>query len=74
MRNLLKVTQQNPNPMPATYTETLATGLCLEMIYIQGGSFLMGGEERDNEKPIHKVHLSDFTWLSTPLPRRSGKR
>ncbi len=31
-----------------------------EMIFIKGGSFLMGGYQYDDEKPIHEVKLNDF--------------
>ncbi|MEZ4829454.1 MAG: formylglycine-generating enzyme family protein [Bacteroidia bacterium] len=33
-----------------------------EMIFIKGGTFDMGSEKYDNEKPVHKVTVSDF-WL-----------
>ncbi len=31
-----------------------------DMIYVQGGTFLMGSNESDDEKPIHKVYVKDF--------------
>lgn len=31
-----------------------------EMVYVQGGTFNMGSNESDDEKPIHPVTLSDF--------------
>jgi formylglycine-generating enzyme required for sulfatase activity/actin-like ATPase involved in cell morphogenesis len=37
----------------------LGDGVILEMIYVPGGSFKMGGSER-NEQPIHMVTLSPF--------------
>jgi formylglycine-generating enzyme len=36
--------------------------LTFKMIAIEGGIFDMGSEDDDNEKPIHKVQLSDY-WL-----------
>ena len=42
------------------FTET-AAGLSLEMIAIQGGSFMMGSEDGgSDEKPVHEVTVSDF--------------
>ena len=35
-------------------------GIDIEMIFIEGGSFMMGSEEYDNEKPIHRVDLDGF--------------
>jgi formylglycine-generating enzyme required for sulfatase activity len=32
----------------------------VEMVYIKGGTFQMGGNEYDREKPIHSVTLSSF--------------
>lgn len=32
----------------------------IEMIYVQGGSFMMGNNENDECKPIHKVTLNDY--------------
>ena len=45
------------------HTETLAGGLSFDMIYVEGGRYLMGSEEevaRGNEKPVHEVNLSSF--------------
>ncbi|MFN0203552.1 MAG: formylglycine-generating enzyme family protein [Bacteroidia bacterium] len=33
------------------------------MIKVEGGTFDMGSNERENEKPIHKVRLDDF-WMA----------
>jgi formylglycine-generating enzyme required for sulfatase activity len=42
------------------FTET-ASGLNLEMILVQGGTFNMGSDNGEtNEKPVHAVTLSDF--------------
>ncbi len=42
--------------------KTSATGKILEpdMVTVQGGSFTMGGNENDNEKPLHNITLSSF--------------
>jgi formylglycine-generating enzyme required for sulfatase activity len=38
----------------------LGTGVDLEMVYVPGGSFLMGSNEVSYEQPIHQVTLSAF--------------
>ncbi|GEM_PF-1326705 len=51
---------------PQNFTEILSgKGLFsksveLEMIYIPGGTFMMGSNESDNEKPIHQVTVKPF--------------
>jgi len=47
-------------PRHENFIERLGKGVELEMIAIPGGSFQMGSNERDNEKPIHRVTLSPF--------------
>ena len=42
------------------YTETIAKGITFTMLPIQGGSFMMGSNESDNEQPIHPVTVPDF--------------
>jgi formylglycine-generating enzyme required for sulfatase activity len=41
-------------------TETLHDGITLEMIKIPAGSYLMGSDEDDSEKPQHQVNLQEF--------------
>ncbi len=45
----------------ADFTET-AFGMNLEMVYVEGGTFRMGGTEAayDDEKPVHEVTLNGF--------------
>jgi formylglycine-generating enzyme required for sulfatase activity len=38
-----------------------------EMVFVQGGTFRMGSEESDNEKPPHEVRVSDFFIGKYPL-------
>jgi formylglycine-generating enzyme required for sulfatase activity len=47
-------------PSDMNFIEDLGNGVKLIMMAIPGGSFLMGSEEYDNEKPIHQVTLSPF--------------
>ncbi|NER37233.1 MAG: formylglycine-generating enzyme family protein [Oscillatoria sp. SIO1A7] len=45
------------------FTEDLGNGVMLEMVFIPGGSFMMGspdGEGRDSERPQHRVTVPDF--------------
>jgi len=39
----------------------------LEMILVEGGVFQMGGTEYEDEKPIHKVHISTLYMGSYPV-------
>ena len=42
------------------FTEKLSEAVSFEMIYVEGGIFMMGGQDdevRNNEKPVHKVTL-----------------
>ena len=41
------------------YTETVAS-LNLEMVAVKGGTFKMGSNKSDDEKPIHTVTVPDF--------------
>ena len=44
----------------SNYTET-ASGLNVEMVFVEGGTFQTGGNDgNSNEKPLHSVTLSDF--------------
>lgn len=38
-----------------------------EMIYVEGGSFMMGSDEDDSEKPIHQVMLNSFFLQKTQV-------
>ena len=43
----------------ANFTEN-HDGLGLDMVFVEGGTFQMGSNENDGEKPVHQVTLSDF--------------
>ncbi|MEM0980406.1 MAG: SUMF1/EgtB/PvdO family nonheme iron enzyme [Cyanobacteria bacterium P01_H01_bin.58] len=50
-----------------TRTIDLGNGVNLELVYVPGGNFLMGSPEseegsRDNERPLHRVTVSDL-WM-----------
>ncbi len=52
------------------YTEDLGGGVCLEMVAIPGGKFMMGtprGEGRDSEKPQHEVTVQPFFMGKYPI-------
>ena len=38
-----------------------------DMVFVEGGRFLMGSEENDLEKPIHEVTVSDFHMGKYPV-------
>jgi eukaryotic-like serine/threonine-protein kinase len=42
------------------FTENLENGVNLEMVFVPGGSFTMGSEEYDTEKPRHVVMVPSF--------------
>ena len=47
--------------------ETLPGGIKLEMVAIPAGSFMMGSNEYDSQKPIHKVTLKEFYLGQYPV-------
>ncbi|MCD4818902.1 MAG: SUMF1/EgtB/PvdO family nonheme iron enzyme [Candidatus Cloacimonetes bacterium] len=40
------------------------------MVFVQGGTFQMGGEDFDDEKPIHSVTLDDFFIGKYPVTQK----
>jgi formylglycine-generating enzyme required for sulfatase activity/uncharacterized protein YkvS len=44
--------------------EDLGKGIILEMVEIPAGSFMMGGNQNDDEKPIHKVTIKNSFLMS----------
>jgi len=46
-------------PQNQNYTEKIAN-LAFDMIFVEGGTFTMGSNEKEKEKPTHEVILSDF--------------
>lgn len=57
--------QSNQSP-PASSSETTAPAS--EMIYFEGGTFLMGSEEGlPNEAPVHKVEIKPFYIDKSPV-------
>ncbi len=50
-----------PAPAPAQVVQTATTcSYCPEMVVIPAGSFTMGSNENDNEKPPHSVTIKSF--------------
>lgn len=43
------------------------------LIFVQGGTFQMGSNEYDNEKPIHSVTVSDFYIGKTEVTQKEWK-
>jgi formylglycine-generating enzyme required for sulfatase activity len=46
----------------------------LHMVELAGGTFWMGSEETDAEKPRHRVTVSDFAMMQTPVTRGLFRR
>ena len=52
---------QRSRPAKAEYfREALSSNVFLDMVSIPGGSFQMGSDEYDSEKPIHSVTIAPF--------------
>jgi formylglycine-generating enzyme required for sulfatase activity len=58
---------KSPTPRPQILTETLPGNIKLEMIKILAGSFTMGSDEYDGEKPKHQVKLQEFYLGKYPV-------
>jgi len=61
-----EIIQQTPG-RARYYREDLGNGVYLDMVYIAGGSFLMGAPESEHqtskdERPLHQVTVPDF-WM-----------
>ncbi len=62
-----------PQTYPHIYTETLTPDLSFEMIFIEGGKFLMGGQDEkafDNEKPVQEVQVPSFYIGKYPVTQQ----
>ncbi len=62
-----------PSPMLKLHPTLSLSTLEENMISIQGGEFLMGSEEYDDEKPIHKVKLDNFELCRYPVSQQLWK-
>lgn len=49
------------------FTETLKKDISFTMCPVAGGSFMMGSDEYQNEKPKHRVELTDFYMCEHPV-------
>ena len=64
-----------------SFTETLKEGTSFDMIWVEGGSFLMGNREEDAESyelPVHEVHDLRFLYWEVsgdpgPIPGNYGR-
>ncbi len=52
---------------PQTLIETLTNGIQLEMVILPAGTFTMGSDENDSEKPKHQVTLKQFAIGKYPV-------
>ena len=61
----------SPSPQisqsPSSFIETLPGNIKLEMVKIPAGSFTMGSDENDDEKPKHQVKLKEFYLGKYPV-------
>ena len=58
------------------FIEKLNTEVYFEMIHVEGGSFMMGGQDdevNDDEKPLHKVILPGFYIGQFPVTQSVWK-
>ncbi|MBD2329703.1 SUMF1/EgtB/PvdO family nonheme iron enzyme [Alkalinema sp. FACHB-956] len=55
------------------FIETLADGTTLELVQVPGGSFQMGSDEYDSEKPIHGVKVPAFLMGKYPITQAQWK-
>jgi formylglycine-generating enzyme required for sulfatase activity len=53
--------------------EDLGKGIFLEMVAIEGGNFMMGSNENDDEKPIHEVTVSSFYMGKYPVTQEQWR-
>ncbi|MEB3190404.1 MAG: bifunctional serine/threonine-protein kinase/formylglycine-generating enzyme family protein, partial [Snowella sp.] len=56
----VKTQIQVPSSNPQILTQLLSGDIKLKLVKIPAGSFLMGSNETDNEKPIHQVNVKEF--------------
>jgi formylglycine-generating enzyme required for sulfatase activity len=56
-----------PSRSPQILTETLPGNIKLEMVKIPAGSFTMGADEYEDEKPKHQVKLQEFYLGKYPV-------
>ncbi|MEM9936401.1 MAG: SUMF1/EgtB/PvdO family nonheme iron enzyme [Bacteroidota bacterium] len=63
-----KLTEAKEKQKPKSHP--LLQEIGIEMITIEGGSFMMGSEDYDDEKPIHEVSLSTFQLAKTPITQQ----
>jgi formylglycine-generating enzyme required for sulfatase activity len=46
-----------------TKSEVRKNSIGMELVYISPGEFMMGGDQENQEKPIHKVTISGGFWI-----------
>jgi eukaryotic-like serine/threonine-protein kinase len=49
------------------FTENLGRGIALDMVFIPGGTFMMGSDELNDEQPIHSVTVPSFYMGKYPI-------
>jgi formylglycine-generating enzyme required for sulfatase activity len=55
------------------FTEMLNPSCVLDMIFVEGDTFWMGGNEYNSERPMHSVTLSSFHIGKYPITQKQWK-
>ncbi len=63
---MLNTTQNPPR-------QTLPNGTFFDMIPVEAGTFMMGSEDNDRSKPVHKVRVSTFYIGKVPITQALWK-
>ncbi|MEZ4776763.1 MAG: SUMF1/EgtB/PvdO family nonheme iron enzyme [Bacteroidia bacterium] len=56
--------------MAEKFCEELSPRSRIQMLRIEGGTFMMGSNDSDDEKPVHEVRLSPFEISKFPITQR----
>lgn len=62
-----------PKEQPIIKLTKLETDSGIEMIFVEGGTFLMGSKEYEREKPIHQVSLDSFFIGKYPVTQKQWR-
>ena len=54
-----------PSQEPPEYIDFTVNGVVMRMIYVKGGTFVMGNDDVESESPAHSVTLTDFYIAET---------
>jgi formylglycine-generating enzyme required for sulfatase activity len=67
-------TNTNTSSYNTDFEQSLGTNNSIKMVFVQGGSFQMGSDNGESdEKPVHRVTLSDFYIGKTEVTQRQWR-